>query len=267
MPEKEERFTYHDLGNGIYNIDAPFFHFQSYLVTGKEKALLIDTGAGIGSIRETVEQITRLPVTVVNTHGHPDHCGGNAEFSECYMNPADLPLFHKKTSYESRYAEFSGCPMEGLAQKLQLTPADPLPLTDGREFDLGGRVVRTIFTPGHTVGSVGLYDAQTGFLFAGDTVLAGNTALIEPEAASMKAFLESLRKLEALSVQAVYGGHLPAKTDEDCIRAKRICAEKILSGEKGEPLTTRMGSGYVVSYEGTGVHYAEFTLEKEVTIL
>ena len=53
----------------------------SCLVLGTDRALLFDTGMGIASISDVVARLTDLPVTVVNSHSHLDHVGGNAEFS------------------------------------------------------------------------------------------------------------------------------------------------------------------------------------------
>ena len=53
-----------------------------YLVTGKEQALLIDTANGQENLMEIVGELTELPVTVVNTHGHIDHIFGNVFFKE-----------------------------------------------------------------------------------------------------------------------------------------------------------------------------------------
>jgi glyoxylase-like metal-dependent hydrolase (beta-lactamase superfamily II) len=63
-------------------------HFEqtiANLVIGREKAALIDTGCGIGSLRPAVEAVTDKPVIVINTHTHPDHLGGNREFEEIAM--------------------------------------------------------------------------------------------------------------------------------------------------------------------------------------
>ena len=48
-----------------------------YLLEGKEKAMLIDTGWGAGNLRACVEKLTDKPLIVVNTHFHPDHSAGN----------------------------------------------------------------------------------------------------------------------------------------------------------------------------------------------
>ena len=65
-----------------------------YLVTGKERGLIIDTMNGYENVKELAETLTDLPLTVVNTHGHPDHIFGNIYFEEAYLHPADLVSVH-----------------------------------------------------------------------------------------------------------------------------------------------------------------------------
>ena len=70
-----------DMGDGIYHIWEPA-GVASSLITGKTKALLIDTGYGYGDLKAVVRSLTDLPLRVVNTHCHLDHAGGNYLFSK-----------------------------------------------------------------------------------------------------------------------------------------------------------------------------------------
>ena len=54
----------------------------SWLVVGTTRALLFDTGMGMRPLRPVVARLTTLPVTVLNSHTHLDHVGGNAEFND-----------------------------------------------------------------------------------------------------------------------------------------------------------------------------------------
>ncbi|UCE16519.1 MAG: MBL fold metallo-hydrolase, partial [Candidatus Bathyarchaeota archaeon] len=54
----------------------------SYLIAGQNKAVLLDTGMGIGDIKKVVNHLTRLEVSVVNSHTHFDHIGGNHQFDK-----------------------------------------------------------------------------------------------------------------------------------------------------------------------------------------
>ena len=255
-PEPIREYMVNDLGNGIVNITAPPMRFQQYLVLGSERAMLIDSGFGLDSLKKIVDGLTDLPVVLVNTHGHPDHCGGNAEFGRAYLHPADNELRRYKSSYASRAEEAARWGIEGAAERLQPDPPETEPLADGQEFDLGGRVLRVIHTPGHTVGSVCIFDERTGALFAGDNIQGMATALVESSAATVSEYLRSMERLRELPVKAVYTGHMPAMVPPEQIGLKIECAKRILGGEKGEQFSTPMGSGYMVTVGGTSIHYA-----------
>ena len=76
----------------------------SYLIVGETAALMFDTGIGVVPIRPVIEELTTLPVTVVNSHSHYDHVGGNHEFARVLS--MDTPFTRMK---------MAGRPHEGLA--------------------------------------------------------------------------------------------------------------------------------------------------------
>src|SRR5512143_3650559 len=73
-----------------------------YLVEGKSRALLVDTGLGVARLADFVRTLTTLPVTVVNTPGHPDHAGGNDQFRSVYAPPLELDAIRAVGTRESR---------------------------------------------------------------------------------------------------------------------------------------------------------------------
>lgn len=75
----ERWFTVTRISESVWRIDD---HGRDniYLVEGSEKALLIDTGTGVGDLKGLAASLTDRPVLVVNTHAHPDHCAGNHQF-------------------------------------------------------------------------------------------------------------------------------------------------------------------------------------------
>ena len=258
MPPVQETITHTDLGDGIINISTPPVGFQQYLVLGEKRALLIDTGMGIGSIREVVEQLTALPVTVINTHGHPDHAGGNAEFAPALMNPAEFEVYEKMATREFRVRDVSHMPGgEKAAEKLQPTGPAPVPVADGEVIDLGGRTLRVIYTPGHTRGSVCVYDEAAGALFSGDNVQARTTTLREWNSATVADLARSLRKLAALAPAKILGGHRPNVNGPELLGKVLACAEDVLNGAE---YTERAGRGgqTCLFYEKDGVSI-EFT--------
>ena len=83
--KKINGFTLQQVSRDVWAIDE-FGIDIMYLIIGTERALLIDTGIGIGNIRSVVETMTHLPYDVVNTHHHYDHVGGNGRFSMVYAH-------------------------------------------------------------------------------------------------------------------------------------------------------------------------------------
>ena len=82
-------FAIQRLRRGVYLIAEPM-HVNSYLIVGSRRAVLFDTGLGIGRIRTQVDDITDLPITVINSHHHFDHVGGNAEFDDIAVHEAGV---------------------------------------------------------------------------------------------------------------------------------------------------------------------------------
>jgi hypothetical protein len=70
-------------------------HVCTWMVAGGEHAVILDTGMGILPIRPVAESLTQLPVSVVNTHYHFDHVGGNHEFDEIAIHEIGAPLIEQ----------------------------------------------------------------------------------------------------------------------------------------------------------------------------
>lgn len=97
----EPWFEIYRIRPGVFAIYEPkqFEEVISYLILGEKRALLFDTGLGVGKISATVARLTSLPVTVINSHTHFDHVGGNAEFQEIWNR--DLAYTRQNMSGES----------------------------------------------------------------------------------------------------------------------------------------------------------------------
>ena len=171
---------------------------NAFLVEGEEKAALIDTGCGIGHLADTVRELTDKPLIILVTHGHFDHDGGVKQFPgvPVYLHSADGQL--KKmmncddTNMMRKFYITSRapirCPELDVNELLKLVPSEPqdpiyeyLPMEDGMEFDLGGRVLKVIHTPGHTAGEVSILDETTRTLFSGDTANVGIILMRQPD--------------------------------------------------------------------------------------
>ena len=94
---------------GIYVIDE-FGCTEIYVIVGNERALVIDTGTGIGDLKGLIEtRITQKPYDVIASHNHVDHLGGAGWFDKIYMHPADIehtdPFFPPTWEFRKTYAE------------------------------------------------------------------------------------------------------------------------------------------------------------------
>lgn len=181
------------------------FNNTMYLVAGNDKAVLIDTGYGIGNLAERIASICHLPAIVVNTHGHPDHVSGNNQFSEAYLSIADWKLLEYCFTPDNRrrFVEdlCKGGYPEGFSKEswINAKPNRVNPVTDGQIFDLGGRALRTIEIPGHTGGCIALLDEKNGFLFAGDSILNNNIWMHLEESLTLSTYFKSLQYLKSLT--------------------------------------------------------------------
>jgi hydroxyacylglutathione hydrolase len=170
--------------------EAPFI----YLLIGKTKGLLIDTGAvadaKIMPLAETVISLlkndrSKLPLMVVHTHGHLDHRSGDDQFRalpDVEILPTDLE------SVKSRLGIVNW--PNGIGQ-----------------IDLGDRVIDVIPTPGHYPSHVAYYDRQTGLLFSGDFLLPGRL-LIEDAKADLASARRVAEFAEQHPITYVLGAHI-----------------------------------------------------------
>ena len=227
MSEKR-KFT--KLADGVTLIKGIDFECCIWLVEGSESALLIDTGLGIGNLREEVENYTKLPYKVVNTHGHGDHSGGNFEFDEVYMHEGALEAAKIAPEMAKRFA--APGEMEAMYKRIEEQPAKLNFISEGFVFDLGSRKLEVFEVPGHTPGDIALYDRENGLLFSGDCMLkAMDVLLVVPQTITVECYAKSIHKLAALEgVKGFCSGHdqciMPRSFLVDCMN----CADAILDG-------------------------------------
>lgn len=177
-----------------------------YLVEGSEKALLIDTGAGLKGLRTLVEGLTQKPLSVLITHGHVDHAMGVGEFADVpvYISPLDEAVYAAHSNPEGRkgYVQGSGSPwMEPISipdEDFLDVPAFStlLPVVPGDKFDLGGVTAEVTEGMGHTPGSVTVLIPEFRVLLLGDACNAF-TFLFECWSSSVAEYRDMLLRLKA----------------------------------------------------------------------
>ena len=132
---------------------------KMFLVKGASKYALIDSGMGRGALEEYLSQFTGgMPVELIFTHNHGDHIGQADQFvrdSVEHIGEAD------KAGLE-RLLRNRGIPDDVIANHV-------LAAHDGERVDLGGRSLLIYAAPGHTPGSLVVFDEQSGNLFTGDS--------------------------------------------------------------------------------------------------
>ena len=200
-------FEVYKIRPGVFAIYEPrqLEEVISYLIVGRDKAVLFDTGMGISNIQAVVAGLTKNPVSVVNSHTHNDHVGDNWRFSDVYGMDTDFTRANARGSKEDAQAELApdeicGVLPAGFDAKAYSTK--PFHIThwirDGDKIELGGRTLKVIGTPGHTPDSIALLDEKNGLLFTGDTFYAGPIYLFRPET-DLDAYLASVQKLAAMA--------------------------------------------------------------------
>ena len=225
-------FTTQVVADGVWHIQDSRGGVM-YLVAGRERALLVDTGWGTGDLPMYIKTLTRLPVLVVNTHGHRDHTSGNVQFAEVYIHTNDLSL-------------------------VQESDARLIPIYDGYVFDLGGRALRVIGVPGHSPGSICLLDKAARILFSGDSPRPGPIWLHLETSLAVQAFHRSLSRLQTFAgdFDVIAPSHGKPEPVGSLLDDLVVCAVKILSGELvGQPQETRFGECLFAEYGTAGIMY------------
>jgi glyoxylase-like metal-dependent hydrolase (beta-lactamase superfamily II) len=227
---------------GVFSLAEPhqFQEVISYLIVGTERALLWDTGLGMSPIRPVVEELTDLPVTVLNSHTHFDHIGGNAEFDDilavdtAYTRANQRGFGNAELAGEVAHEAFCEGAPEGLdPTTYQVKPWTPTgTVADGDTIDLGGRVLEVMHVPGHTPDALALLDRGNGLLWTGDTYYEGTIWIYVPET-DLDAFQASLERLAALapSLDRLLPAHDTISADPENLTEVAGAIRKVRSGE------------------------------------
>ncbi len=259
MDQKIE-FFYFSLGDGVTAVSAPMGE-KIYVIEGKRRAMVIDTGMGIGSLKTCIDKFCHLPLVVANTHGHPDHAGGNAEFNKVYLHPDDNDLYHKMVTKKFRTADVEkilGDAAKICVDNMLDISENITPLRDGMVFDLGERQITAYKLEGHTKGSVVFYDSLTRWLFVGDAISVKDTWVYLDYSTSLVQYRNSLNNFltKKINVAKIFSGHDLNEAPSKLLNVRLECLNKIIRGElEGGNATTFAGTGKRVKYKGTSLIY------------
>jgi glyoxylase-like metal-dependent hydrolase (beta-lactamase superfamily II) len=237
LPVATSWFRREYMGEGITLITEPHVDILEraniWHIWGSERNLLIDSGMGIVPLRESFPDLFQGRETIaLATHTHLDHIGSIHEFDHRWVHPIEAesletPRGGTLVSEEMDLAmrqmfEAAGYPPLGhylihalpssdyVPEDYVLPGASPTRLVEeGDTIDLGNRIYRVILTPGHSPGSISLFEEKTGTLFAGDVIYDG-PLLYQGPGMNVAEYVKSFEKLRALPINLVHAGHDPS---------------------------------------------------------
>jgi glyoxylase-like metal-dependent hydrolase (beta-lactamase superfamily II) len=171
------------------------------------EALVIDPGGEGERILDLLAQHDFRLTTVIDTHGHFDHIGGNRVLversgAELLLHAADLPLLRGAAQHAAAF----GC------QPVEPSPEPTRLLNDGDQVEVGRILLKVMHVPGHSPGSVCLLFDQ--WLFVGDVLFAGSIGRTDLPGGDLDALMRGLRDrlLVLPDATVVYPGHGPETT-------------------------------------------------------
>jgi glyoxylase-like metal-dependent hydrolase (beta-lactamase superfamily II) len=187
-------------------------------VRGRDRDLLIDSGLGIAPLRASIADLTQGEILAVASHSHFDHVGGHHEFEHRLCHPLEAHILSAPDNSNTVFNEFVATidPDQALAalpnadfhwRDYLVKPAPPTRLIDeGDELDLGNRLFKVFHMPGHSPGSICLFESATATLFCGDVIYDGE--LLDALYHSDKdLYAETLARLREIPAETFHCGH------------------------------------------------------------
>lgn len=194
---------------------------HSYVIKGSRGNVLIDSGLdsnfpylqdSLASIGIKVRDIN----IVINTHEHFDHIGANRYFQESAIIAAHRFAANKMALNDRFVTLYKSGDINELSLHVHLW------LESKSRIDLGDFTLDIIHTPGHTSGSICIYEPEKKFMFTGDTLFAGGILSFIAESGSLGDYINSLRILETRRIKEIYPGHGESSADPETDLSKAI---------------------------------------------
>jgi glyoxylase-like metal-dependent hydrolase (beta-lactamase superfamily II) len=229
-------FEFETLNDGITRIWEPHVirvaQCNIWHVRGRDRDLVIDTGMGIASLQDAARHLFEKALSAVATHTHYDHVGSLHEFADRIAHPAEAENLESGSANFSMYREdhdpeitaaleragyeigptfITALPHDGFNMTEFTYPAAPATrlVAEGDVIDLGDRVFEVLHLPGHSPGSIGLWEESTGILFSGDAIYDG-PLLDEIPGSDIARYCETMTRLAQMPARIVHAGHDPS---------------------------------------------------------
>jgi hydroxyacylglutathione hydrolase len=206
---------------------------HSYLIKGDYKNVLIDSGLdkNFSKLQRALLSLgikVRDVDIVINTHEHFDHIGANRYFQDYALIAAHRSAA-TKIAVEDRYVTmYSSGDLNEPPLKIHLW------LEDKFLFDLGNYTLEVVHTPGHTSGSICIYEVSRKVFFTGDTVFDRGTLSYIGESGSVGDYIHSIGRLGTMRINEIYLGHgAISRNPEDDMQQAILNAKALLKDEDG----------------------------------
>ncbi len=214
---------------GVLRIVLPGRAAHAYVFLGARIAL-VDCGSEesqpdlLAALRGLEIKRERISLVVL-THEHAGHAGGAAAF------PDALLVAHTLAAAKLRHGE------EPLT-KIHEARAPDVELADGGAIRIGGFSFDVLHLPGHTSGSICLFERSRALIVTGDTVLARGALPVVTQSGSSGEHLESLERLASLRARMLLPGHGPVSDDPaaDIAAAAATVRSRLSGRELAAPL-------------------------------
>lgn len=240
MQAAETWFERREFGDGVSLLWEPyvhaFFRCNIWLVRGRERDLLIDSGMGLRALRPELGLTLGKPVIAAATHAHVDHIGGLHEFTDRRAHHAEAAAYvdmPDDVTVANLFREIeepvSALPAAGWTiEAYRLAPAPIAQVLDsGDLIDLGDRRLNVLHLPGHSPGCVGFFDEMHGLLFSGDALYDGELLDGLPHS-NIGDYAETMERLLDLPIRLGHGGHGPSFDEA----RKRVLIAEYLAGKR-----------------------------------
>lgn len=226
-----------ELRKNIWRISPPSPSGNIYVVKDTLKTVLIDTGTyqAFDYLAEELGKLGILPRDVdlvINTHEHFDHIGGNPHFQNTAMIAA-----HRSAATKIELQDEYVTHMKEHAQTSD-DFAVHIWLENRGLFLTGDYKLKILHTPGHTSGSICIYEPFEHFMFTGDTVVEGEYLTPMLESGSAGEFVNSIERLLTLKIKVLYPGHGIESTDpdRDLTWAAEAARQRLRDFQESQPL-------------------------------
>jgi glyoxylase-like metal-dependent hydrolase (beta-lactamase superfamily II) len=234
----ESWYETQSVGDGVVHIwephIRPFYRCNIWHVRGRDRDMLVDSGMGVVSLREQIPLVSERKLVAVASHTHFDHIGTHHEFTSRLVHPVESNVLAHPTranTVADKYVSddiFTALPpgdYDSARYNVRPAPATGL-IEEGDVVDLGDRSFEVLHLPGHSPGSIALWEKASGILFSGDVIYDGDLAWDNTDS-DIADYIRSAERIRDLPVRIVHGGHFPSFGRERLVELCDAFIEKV----------------------------------------